>query len=74
MIELRLNTSTRDDFRLELEASLSNEGVTAVFGPSGSGKTTLAEALYHLLDQPKPQTAKQIQQISKLAPEIVSNS
>jgi molybdate transport system ATP-binding protein len=35
----------RDAFSLTLNASIPEQGVTAIFGPSGSGKTTLLRAI-----------------------------
>lgn len=43
-IEARLRVE-RGDFSLDVDLSLPEEGVTAVFGPSGCGKTTLLRAM-----------------------------
>ena len=43
-IEISLDIQ-RDDFSLSLNASIPEQGVTAIFGPSGSGKTTLLRAI-----------------------------
>jgi molybdate transport system ATP-binding protein len=44
MIELKLQVS-RPGFTLDLDLSLPERGVTAIFGPSGCGKTTLLRAV-----------------------------
>lgn len=38
-------TLRRQEFTLDLNLKLPDEGVTAIFGPSGSGKTTLLRAI-----------------------------
>ena len=43
-IEARLRVE-RGDFSLDVDLSLPEEGITAVFGPSGCGKTTLLRAM-----------------------------
>ena len=43
-IEARLRVG-RGDFSLDVDLSLPEEGITAVFGPSGCGKTTLLRAM-----------------------------
>ena len=35
----------RDDFKLDVDLTLPDKGVTVLFGPSGSGKTTLLRAV-----------------------------
>ena len=35
----------RDNFRLDVDLTLPDKGVTVLFGPSGSGKTTLLRAV-----------------------------
>jgi molybdate transport system ATP-binding protein len=36
---------TRDDFKLDVDFSIADSGITAIFGPSGAGKTTLLRAI-----------------------------
>ena len=36
---------TRDDFELDVDFSIADSGITAIFGPSGAGKTTLLRAI-----------------------------
>ena len=43
-IDLRFRLQ-RDEFSLDIDQSLSLNGVTAIFGPSGCGKTTLLRAI-----------------------------
>jgi molybdate transport system ATP-binding protein len=38
-------TLRRNEFQLDAELEVHNQGITALFGPSGSGKTTLLRAL-----------------------------
>ena len=40
-LELALECSGADGFRLQLDCQLADSGVTAVCGPSGSGKSSL---------------------------------
>jgi len=43
-IEMRFHID-RDDFSLDVDLTIPNSGVTAIFGPSGAGKTTLLRAI-----------------------------
>ncbi len=44
-IVARLQTRRGDDFSLQVDLTLPQRGVTAIFGPSGCGKTTLLRAI-----------------------------
>jgi molybdate transport system ATP-binding protein len=44
-IEARFRLQRGDDFLLDVDLTLADRGVTAIFGPSGCGKTTLLRAI-----------------------------
>ena len=44
-LELRVNYKATSAFQLDIDCTVSEAGVTAIFGPSGSGKTTLLNCI-----------------------------
>ena len=44
-LQLRITLNTESAFRLDIDCSLPDRGVTAVYGASGSGKTTLLNCI-----------------------------
>ena len=44
-LELRIKLETESSFRLSIDCSLSDRGITAIYGSSGSGKTTLLNCI-----------------------------
>jgi molybdate transport system ATP-binding protein len=44
-LELRIALQTESSFKLELDCTLPDRGVTAIYGPSGSGKSTLLNCI-----------------------------
>lgn len=44
-LSLKIHCKTNSTFQLDVDCSISETGVTAIFGPSGSGKTTLLNCI-----------------------------